>query len=197
MQPEIEVKFLNVDKEAIRHKIKNVGGQLVKSERLMRRKTFDFVNLELPAGQYKWMRIRDEGDKITMNIKHLIDKDAVDGVNELELIVDDFDNACKMLVEIGLVETNYQENYRETWQLDDCEITIDTWPGLNPFIELEGSSEIMVRETATKLGFDFGDSVMGSVDFVYQKLLDIPLNALADIKELTFANFKTQLKQYL
>lgn len=60
MSTEIEAKFININKEEIRKKLNSIGAVLTKPERLMRRKTFDFKNIELPAGEFKWMRVRDE-----------------------------------------------------------------------------------------------------------------------------------------
>jgi len=32
---------------------------------------------------------------------------------------------------------SYQETRREKWMLDDAEVTIDTWPWIPTFIEIE------------------------------------------------------------
>ena len=67
MQTEYEATFMNVDKDEIREKLKQVGAVLVKPEVLMQRTVFN-----LPEGHHKekaWARVRDEGDKITMSFK--------------------------------------------------------------------------------------------------------------------------------
>jgi adenylate cyclase class 2 len=64
---EIEVKFLNVDVKALEAKLAAIGAS--KSfERMYRRKVYDFPDLRLNA-QRAWIRVRDEGEKVTMGCK--------------------------------------------------------------------------------------------------------------------------------
>jgi adenylate cyclase class 2 len=184
MNKELEAKFFIQDKDSFRSKLKDLGAKLIKSEFLMRRKTFDSDKLDLQENEYKWLRVRDEGDKITMNIKHLWDENRIDNVDELEIEVSDFDEASKMIVEMGWTETNYQENYREKWEYMNSEITIDTWPGLEPYTEIEGPSEEEVRQIASELGFKWEDAIFGTVEYAYIRQLNTPLNFLREIKVL-------------
>lgn len=82
----------------------------------------------------------------------------------------------------------FQENMREVWERAGIEITIDTWPGLKPFIEIEGLSETAVRETSQELGFNFTDAVFGSIDLVYEKEIGIPAATIIQLPEITFEN---------
>jgi adenylate cyclase class 2 len=197
MNKELEAKFFIQDKDSFRSKLKDLGAKLIKSEFLMRRKTFDSDKLDLQENEYKWLRVRDEGDKITMNIKHLWYENRIDNVDELEIEVSDFDEASKMIVEMGWTETNYQENYREKWEYMNSEITIDTWPGLEPYTEIEGPSEEEVRQIASELGFKWEDAIFGTVEYAYIRQLNTPLNFLREIKVLRFENADEVLKEYI
>jgi len=55
---------------------------------------------------------------------------------------------------------------REVWKRDGVEATIDTWPGLNPFVEVEAETEEVVQKVSEELGFDFKEAVFGSIDLV-------------------------------
>ena len=113
------------------------------------------------------------------------------GINdtfEVELVVNDFDAACTFFEECGMKMKSYQETLREVWTRDGIEATIDTWPGLKPFVEIEGESEEIVRKASQDLGFDFNDALFGSVDVVYKKELDIPFDIINSLSEITFAN---------
>ncbi len=70
MYTELEAKFLNIDPNDLRLKLTNINVTLIHQERLMRRKAFDYPDsrLEKIGG---WVRVRDEGDKITMSYKQL------------------------------------------------------------------------------------------------------------------------------
>jgi len=74
------------------------------------------------------------------------------------------------------------------WERDGAEVTIDTWPGLNPFVEVEAETEELVRKVSGELGFDFTKAGFGSIDIVYEKELGIPANIIIKLPEITFAN---------
>ncbi len=171
MQTEIEAKFINVDIEAIRQKLKDEGSTLVEPERLMRRHVFDYPDhrLEAIGG---WVSVRDEGNKITMSYKQLNDR-TLHGTKEVTLVIDDYKMASSFLDSIGLVVDSYQETKRESWKLDDVEIEIDTWPWIPSFVELEAHSEESIKAVAKKLGFDWKDAMHGSVETAYQDVYDV------------------------
>lgn len=185
MKKEIEATFLSVNKDSVRAKLKEAGFELKTPEYLMRRKTFDFSHVA--PGQNKWGRVRQESDKITMTVKE-IRGTGINDTYEVELIVNDFDTACAFFEACGIPAKAFQENMREVWVRDGVEATIDTWPGLNPFVEIEGENETIVRNVAEELGFDFEKAIFGSVDLVYEKELGIPAETIIRLPEITFAN---------
>ena len=164
MEIEYEATFTNINKEDIREKLKRERTKLVKKEFLQKRVVFDLPKgSEIPG---TWLRVRDEGDKITMSIKS-VNGDKISGQKERQLIVDNFDEACKFLLNIGCIKSSYQENKRELWILDDVEITIDEWPFLEPFVEIEGKSEKEVKGVSKKLSFDYTKAKFCSIDTLY------------------------------
>ena len=160
MNNEIEAKFLNVNKDEIRRKLTDNGAKLERPETLMRRKVFY-------TGPHSFARVRDEGDRIVMTYKNFEDEDSIMGVKEVNLVVESFDDAVNFLKGCGLQIKADQETYRELWLLDGVEITIDTWPWLDPYIEIEGHSEESVWQVAEKLGLDKNRAVFGAVDKIY------------------------------
>ncbi len=171
MEIEYEAKFINVDKDEIRTRLEKAGAKLIRPEYMQRRVPFN-----LPEGRAKhntWLRVRDEGDKITLSFK-IIDGEEIHNQREIQVVVDDFDKTCQILRDIGCVEKSYQESKRELWMLEDVEITIDEWPFLEPYIEVEGKSEEKVKEVSKKLGFDYSQAVFGSAGKVLALKYGIP-----------------------
>ncbi len=185
MKKEIEATYLSVDKDAVRKKLKDAGFVLQTPEYTMRRKTFDFPNISL--GQKKWGRVRQESDKVTMTVKE-IRGSGINDTYEVELVVHDFDTASAFFEACNIPAKAFQENMREVWKRDGVEATIDTWPGLNPFVEIEAETEGMVREVSEELDFDFEKAVFGSIDLVYEKELGIPAATIITLPEITFVN---------
>lgn len=166
MKYEIEVKFLDIDIDTIRNNLEKAGATLVQPMRLMRR-----ALIEEPEhkAQNAFLRIRDEGNKVTLAYKRRDEKHPtkIDSVKEIEVTVDDFDKTIELFQEAGWRYTTFQETKRETWQLGNAEVVIDQWPWLPISIEIEAASESMVRETAEQLGLSWNDAFYGHIDDVY------------------------------
>lgn len=167
MKPEIEAKFSNVNHEVLRNKLRALGATCEQPMRLMKRKNYDFPDGRLEKTKGAWVRLRDEGDKVTMSYKQ-IDAKTVDGMSEICLTVSDFETGDAFLAAIGLATKNYQETRRETWTLANCEIVLDEWPWLKPSMEIEGPDEQSLKVIAMKLALDWGQAMFGSVEIIYR-----------------------------
>ena len=166
MKIEYEATFAKINKEEIRERLNQVPAKLVKPEFLQKRAVFRFPKgHEVAEG---WIRVRNEGDKITMSVK-VIDGDKIEDQKEVCLKVDNFEEAVSLLTAIGCVQKSYQETKRELWLLDGVEVTIDEWPFLEPFVEVEGKSEAKVKVVATKLGFNWNQAKFCSVTNLYEE----------------------------
>lgn len=171
MDIELEAKFLDINAEEIRKLLKQNGGVLIHSERLMIRKNFDFPDnrLEKIGG---WVRIRDEGDKIVLAYKQLVNR-KIDGTKEISVEVKDLERTSDFLLAIGLNSKSWYETKRERWDLDGVGVTIDTWPWIPTFIEIESLNEEKIKETAKKLNLDWDRVMHGSVEIAYQKYYNV------------------------
>lgn len=162
MNNEIEAQFLDIDKDAVRVKLKEIGAKCVKPEVLMRRIVFDL-------GKHEYARVRDEGGgKIVMTYKNVADDKSILGTKEVNVEIDDYENGIMLLKACGLKPKAEQESYRETWEYGEVEICIDTWPWIPTFVEIEGSSEELVWAAVEKLGLSREKAKFGSVDTTYQ-----------------------------
>lgn len=161
MDNEIEAQFLDIDKDIIRTKLKKLGAELVKPEVLMKRVVFSLDD-------HSYARVRDEGDKIVMTYKNVLDENSILGTKEVNVVVDNYDNAILLLKSCGLKPKSREESYREKWVLNNVELCIDTWPWIPTFLEIEGPSEEEVWKVAEKLGLDKSKAKFGSVDSTYR-----------------------------
>ena len=183
MSIEIEAKFLNVTRDAMRETLARVGFVCTQPDFLMRRVVF-----HLPHGDGRsWARVRDEGGAITVSCKRTLDISLVDGTEEVQIIADDFDKSCRLLTAMGLIRKSYQETRRETWRRGDIEATIDEWPALAPFVEIEAPDEPALRAAAAELGFDWAHALFGAVGAAYETI-GIAHEAINEAPRLTFEN---------
>lgn len=173
MHNEIEAQFLDIDKTKIRQKLKTIGARLVKPEVLMKRVVFSL-------DKHSYARVRDEGDKIVMTYKNVLDENSILGTKEVNVVVDDYDNAILLLKSCGLKPKSREESYREKWTIDDVELCIDTWPWIPTFLEIEGPNEEKVWGVASKLGLDKSNAKFGSVDSTYRHYYGIDESVFND-----------------
>lgn len=166
MKIEYEATFTKVDKDEMRERLHRVGAELKRSEFMQKRFVFNLPEgVNISGG---WARVRDEGDKVTLSIK-AVDGEEIHNQKEVCLTVDSFEDAGQLLELLGCKRKAYQETKRELWLLNGVEITIDTWPFLEPFVEIEGESESVVRTVSEKLGFDWIKAKFCAVDALYEE----------------------------
>ena len=181
---EIEIKFLDVDSKSLIKKLEKLGAKRI-FETLYRRRVFDYPDLKLNQDN-SWVRLRDEGDQITLAFKQRI-KPGEKGENdqsmqESEITVSDFEETTNILLSIGLIEKGYQENERIRYVLDDIEFDIDSWPQIPIYLEIEAKSWEKVEKAAKLLELNFEDKKIFSTTQVYE---NYKIN-LSDYRRVTF-----------
>lgn len=166
MKTEFEAKFLNVDHDVLRARLQDQQAVCQQPSRLMRRSMFDYADKAI-GNSHARLRVRDEGDKVTVTYKTAQAGTPYDG--EIETTVGSFEAMVALLEAIGLHAYSYQESKRETWHFQNCEVVLDEWPWLATYIEIEGPSEAKIKQCAAALGFDWQVAEFGDVDKVYMQ----------------------------
>lgn len=161
MLTEYEVRVLEINVKDIEKKLKEIGAEFC-WDKLQRRYVYDFI----PKVDGKWIRLRTNGDKTTLTIKNLVSSE-IDGTQELEVSVDDFERTNLILKELGYEAKGYQENRRVQYILNGVEIDIDYWPLIPTYLEIEGSSEDDVYSVLSLLGFKKEDATTKDVESLY------------------------------
>ena len=145
MHTEYEVRVLEIDKDEIVRRLEQAGAEF-QWDYVQRRYVYDFI----PKVDSKWIRLRTNGDKTTLTIKNLVSS-SIDGTQELEVEVDNFERTNLILKELGYEAKGYQENRRIQYMLNGCEVDIDYWPMIPTYLEIEGPSEEAVYEVLNQL----------------------------------------------
>ncbi len=112
-----------------------------------------------------------------MSLKR-IDGERIENQKEVCLEVDSYDSARNFLGELGCDWKSYQETKREIWKLGSVEISIDEWPFLDPFVEIEGSSENDVRNACEKLELDYNKALFCAVGELYKRKYGIAIDQI-------------------
>lgn len=163
LEYEYRYKAGTFDKNIIRSKLQELGA--VKHGHWLFRVQV-FTNPLVETNPY--IRIRDEGHKITMTYKT---KGTKDFVNEQEVIIDDFDTGVNIMLGLGCEKKYYYEKLREIWHLGDTEICWDTNPGRSDIMEVEAKTKKDLDKMIGLLDLtdvphdDFKDTELYSIPF--------------------------------
>jgi adenylate cyclase class 2 len=194
MGKEYEAKFLNINVAQIRKKLLSSGAKLehkaIKFYRVVFTRCSDKENPPVKG----FVRIRNEGKKITMTVKTYKDPKFPD---EYEISInEDFNTGINFLKSIGINQKAFQESYREKWTHPLAhEITIDILPGLPLYMEVDCTSEENLNKIIKLLGLDEKNKRFGAFDKTYNEYYGIETDVINDKTEsLSFGNIENEIK---
>ena len=75
-----------------------------------------------------------------------------------------------ILEKLGYKRRSIQENKRIRYILNDVEVDIDTWPGLNTYVEFEGNSESQIKDVFKLLDYKYEDAITDNAQDIYMSL---------------------------
>lgn len=173
---EYEARILEIEKEKLEKKLESLGAKKV-ADFNYKRRIYNFN----PAINSKWIRLRTDGKNTTLTIKE-IKSNTMDGTEEIEIQVSDFEQTNSILNKLGYKSHTYQENKRTRYILDNIEIDIDTWPYIPTYVEIEGKSTEEVENMIKKLELDDRKVTTVGVQEVFNKFYKIDIAKKEEVK---------------
>lgn len=190
---EIEGKFLDININELRKKLKLNNAKKIHKMMLYKRYVFHLL-----SGEKGYIRTREENNSVTITVKTYPKTSKY--ATESEVVVNStLEQSRDFLLAQGYKIKAYQETLREKWSLGDClEIAIDSIPGIPTYVELECKNEKEIKKVAKLLDLDFSKIEYGAydkqfVDYYGMKKEDINNN----VSSLTFKNVDKELNKYI
>ena len=144
---EIELRIVGIDKSAITRRLRSIGAKHVAFRRFKRLE----VRLVNTPEFKRWLRLRSDGKSAIFTMKE--NHGRKENVHEYSVGVKDFDAMGMIMIRSFSKNLKaYLESERDEWKLDGTEITIDKWPRIPHFMEIEGRSKAQVRKVYKKIG---------------------------------------------
>ena len=185
---EYEAKFYPVDKEEYRKKLLSIGANLAIPERKMIRIVAD-TRANPVIAKHGYIRIRDEGEVTRLSLKMCAHEGGVlSDQKEIDVEVSDFEKTKEILEAIGVRFNRRQETLREEWEYKGAQITIDSWPGLDTYSEIEADSEEKVKEIAGDIGFDWDKKIILPAAEVYAMVYGMDIEEV--LEKISFISFE-------
>lgn len=173
---EVEVRFLEIDKEALIKKLRDLGAKDLGEDLLQEVIIYD-KEFTWRDGGKSLLRLRTRNNKTELTFKHR-NSHAIGDTEEIEFEVSDKDKAELLLNRLGFVSFRHQEKKRHTFELNNVVVDIDTWPRVPTYVELEGQSEEDLRKIAALLDLDWNKAVLENPRVVIEKYYKIPVGMM-------------------
>ena len=176
MNKELEVKILDIDEKEIDKKLLDLGAK--KEE-----KFFKIYSYKIDSDKDDYeehIRLRDEGNKITLTYKKK-ENNKIDGTEEIEFEVSSFEEASKFLSKFKFNGIYYQERKRIDYILKEIVFSIDFWPKIPAFLEIESNSIDNVNKGLKLLNLEGKDVGNLSIIKVYNNY-SLDLHSFKELK---------------
>ncbi len=191
---EIEARFLDIDIEDIRKKLKKLKAKKVHPMMVYCRYVF---NLQNPM-EKGYARVRQEASGTTMTIKKYgVNKYAME--YEVSLKDTPLEEAHDFMLGAGFTQKAFHETMREKYKHPLVnEIVIDVIPGLPPYIEIEATNEDKIITICEKLGLNIENAKYGAYGKQFEEYYGIPQKvADDDVSEVRFETIDKHLKPHM
>jgi adenylate cyclase class 2 len=154
MAHEIETKVLDIDSEKIQKELLNLGAKKVKDTKLV----VDWYRLVgTKEGEDPWfLRIRSNSEGIN-EVTWKAKSDILGKVRkhkEINFNIPEPEKLDDLFEELGLEKYAHQEKKRVSFEYKDWIFEIDDYPKMPAFLEIEGNSEIHIKEAMQLLGIE-------------------------------------------
>ncbi len=154
MAHEIETKVLDIDADMVMSSLEKLGATKTQQTRLV----VDWYRLKgVKEGDDPWfLRIRSYSNgvhEVTWKAKSDILGTARKH-KEINFTTTDPEKLSDLFQEIGLEKYAHQEKDRTSFALKDWSFDIDQYPGMPAYLEIEGTSEVYVKEGISMLGLE-------------------------------------------
>lgn len=163
---EIELKVLNINKNQVLGTLRGL-----KAKREMQPTLITELAFRRNSKQPFLLRLRKKGDVSELTYKKKIHskKSRFKIEEEIETEVGDFNETKKILEQIGFKVFRHRQKIREEFECRGVEVEIDTYPGVKPYMELEGSPKNITR-LLKKLGYSLKDTSKETATEILRRL---------------------------
>lgn len=187
MNKEIEVRFLEIDKEAIIKKLRDLGAKDCGEEFLKEIIFYDKERKWLTSPR-AYIRIRTKNGESEVTYKEN-PEDTSTGAREINFGLEEesIPNFIALLDVLGIEMVREQEKKRHTFLLDGAVIDIDLWPKIPTYLEIEGDSVGKLQEVAEKLELDWKKREVHDAAWILEHVYNIYVYTM---RYFTFSKFE-------
>jgi len=153
---EVELKFKVDNPEEFVRRLKKLGAKKVDDG------LEENIKFTDSAGRIEkndeLLRLRSYAGRADITHKRMMPSTKFKQREEVVVNIDSFGKGRALLERLGFRAKGRYEKKRQTWELGDVGITLDTMPHMGNFMEIEGTED-GIKQTAEKLGLHMKDGI--------------------------------------
>ena len=160
---EVELKFLNIDVKNIKEKLKEINAKIIYDETI---ESFPFLadGFDWRDSNKKFLRIRKINDNnIIMTYKSPAKKSNMTSKEEIEIKVDNYDNAILLLEKLWFKKWKKFTKHRTHYEFWNIHFELDTVNNIPTYLEIETQSENAMLDICNKLKLDISLGRKGTI----------------------------------
>lgn len=178
MSKEMEVKVLNIDKNEIENKLRQIGADLIKKEYQINT-IFDSNDRKIKKNKEGYLRIRESRNLLTDDIVYIftlkknMSKECVRENVEIETEIQDKEALKSILEHLDLYVVHQGEKERTTYMYDNIRFDIDTWDKDTypyPYLEIEVERKEDIERAIDLLNLNKSDVTTKSLGQIRMEL---------------------------
>ena len=165
MSKEREIVILDIERKEVIKRLKELTARHI-GEYKFKRIEF-MLDGDIGSG-HSWVRVRTDGKSATITLKETKGEGGFGAMEEYEVKTDNFADTVRIMSKIAKTKIIYFENWKRRHMLKQAYITIDKWPGIPAFVEIEAPSMKILKETYKRLGIKGKFFGTASIDRIYK-----------------------------
>jgi adenylate cyclase class 2 len=166
---ETEAKFHIRDLTKIELRLQFAKAKLIQPRTHETNLRFDNANSDL-RNTFRVLRLRqDEQARFTFKGPSVEKEGGVLSRQEIEFVVEDFENARQFLEALGFEAVVFYEKFRTTYELNDIHIMLDELP-YGEFVEIEGEDVEAIHNIANLLGLKWDTMIKAGYHALFERV---------------------------
>ena len=168
---ETEAKFYIQNLRKIELRLHELKAQLIQPRTHETNLRFDNANRDL-RNTYRVLRLRqDDKARFTFKGPSIEKEGGVLSRQEIEFVVEDFDNAKLFLEALGFIAVVFYEKFRATYKIHDIHVMLDELP-YGEFVEIEGENVIEIHNIANLLGLNWEVMINAGYHALFERVAE-------------------------
>jgi len=159
---EVELKFLNINVQEIKEKLKKLGAEL-KSDAITESYSFLAEGFHGFNSDMKYLRIRKINNDVRITYKDPAKSSSMTAREEIEIKVDDYDTAITLLEKLNFKKNDIFRKHRMHYELGDVHFELDTLDNVPTYLEIETKTEEAMKKICTDLKLDILNGKKGTI----------------------------------